>query len=180
MNRHDRKAWASARSMADLGEGVVAWLNGDLTETPGHMGPPDDETIPLIFTLSLINRSGFVTDNSQRGGSNSEAAWDAWVSGFASPATMASLRKAVAGTDLILTACRGRVHQCGRELVPRLLRFLMPCPGRDARSSWADRSPHISGELADAWYATIADPGPDRNDRLWPALRDALTAEVTP
>src|ERR1035441_5983858 len=65
MSKRDAARWASARNMADLGELVIAWLNGEITQTPGHCGPPDDETGPLRPALTVLNRGGFVTDNSQ-------------------------------------------------------------------------------------------------------------------
>lgn len=178
MNRHDRKAWASAQTMADLGERVVAWLNGDLTETPGHMGVPDDETIPLIFTLSLINRSGFVTDNSQLAETRDGNTWGAWVAGFASDRILARIRAAAEGTPLSVAACRGSAHECGAQRLTWCPSFLRPCPGRGARGFWADRCPAVAGELRGAWYVTVADPEPGRNDVLWPVLRDALCTEV--
>lgn len=170
MNRADRRRWRQARTLADLGELVVAWLNGDLIETPGHMGPPDDETIPLIFTLSLINRSGFVTDNSQRADSLNGNTWGAWVAGFAPGAVLARIRAAAEGTPLTVAACRGGVHECGAQRLVWCPSFLRPCPGKEARGFWADRCPEVAGEIRDTWYVTAADPEPGRNDRLWPAL----------
>ncbi len=35
MNRADRKAWRSARTLADLGELTARWIEGDLGEHPG-------------------------------------------------------------------------------------------------------------------------------------------------
>jgi hypothetical protein len=64
MSRKDAARWKSAQSMAGLGELVIAWMNGDITQTPGHCGPPCEETYPLIPALTVINRGGFVTDSS--------------------------------------------------------------------------------------------------------------------
>jgi hypothetical protein len=154
MNRRDRAAWKSAVTWADLGERVVGWLNGRITQTPGHLGPPDPETIPLIPALTAANRAGFVTDNSQ----SADGPWEAWVVGFASDATLAGLRAAVAGTPLILTACRDREHACQWRR----------CPRQELLGYWAARCPRA--ELAAAWWVVITDPEPGRNDRLWPAL----------
>jgi hypothetical protein len=52
MSRRDRERWASARRWADLGECVVSWLYGEIVQTPGHCGPPCDETLPLIPVLA--------------------------------------------------------------------------------------------------------------------------------
>jgi hypothetical protein len=57
-----RRAWASAVTWADLGERVVSWLHGGIRQTPGHCGPPCEETIPLVPVLTAACRAGFVTD----------------------------------------------------------------------------------------------------------------------
>jgi hypothetical protein len=159
--------------MADLGELVVAWLNGEIEQTPGHGGPPDPETIPLIPALTLANRAGFVTDNSQLAESIDGRTWCAWVSGFTTDEGLERLRKALAGTGLEMAACRGRVHECSKRL-------FWPCPGDESVSFWLDRCGRVAG-LADVWTVMLGDPEPGRNDRLWPALeRFALAAEVTP
>jgi hypothetical protein len=163
MNRRDRAAWKSAVTWTDLGERVVDWLNGRITQTPGHLGPPDPETIPLIPTLTALNRAGFVTDNSQ----SADGPWQAWVSGFATDATLAGLRDAVAGTPLILTACRDREHACQWRR----------CPRREVLGSWLDRCRHVAG-LDGAWWVEITDPDPGRNDRLWTALATFADWEV--
>ena len=74
MRKSDRKAWASAASLKDLGDRVVGWLNGGIQQTPGHVGPPDPETIPHVPVLTRVNRAGFVTDNSQSATTRAEAA----------------------------------------------------------------------------------------------------------
>jgi hypothetical protein len=161
VRRADRAAWRSARTLADLGELVTRWPNGQLQQTPGHLGPPCAETIPLIAALTAANRAGFVTDNSQQAGRDGARVWEAWVCGFATDDTLARLRAAVAGTPLILDACRGRVHgghRWGR------------CPRREVTGFWLRRCPGASRELAVTWHVTITDPAPGRNDRLWPAL----------
>jgi hypothetical protein len=160
MRRADRAAWRSARTMADLGELVTRWLNGQLQQTPGHLGPPDPETIPLIPALTLANRAGFVTDNSQAADRDGARVWEAWVSGFATDDTLARLRAAVAGTPLVLAACRGREHGPHRW---------RRCPRREVLGFWLDRCRHVAG-LNAAWWVTITDPEPNRNDRLWPVL----------
>jgi hypothetical protein len=173
MSRKDAARWKSARTMTDLGELVIAWLNGEITQTPGHCGPPDDETYPLIPALTVINRGGFVTDNSQLAESLNGETWNTWVDGFATAATLAKLRAAVAGTPLVLTACgrarHGSYHECGRN------RFqLPPCPRGPVTDFWADRCPQAAGALWSAWWVRVEDPEPGRNDLLWTTLTEAL------
>lgn len=55
------KNWSSARTFADLVDLNVRFLRGELTETPYHLGPVDDETIPLLSRLVRVNQLGFVS-----------------------------------------------------------------------------------------------------------------------
>jgi hypothetical protein len=113
MKRADRKRWAGARSLADIGALTVAWMHGDLDQTPGYCGPPDPETVPHFHALEAANLAGFVTDNSQSASSAAEAEqcgweWNAWVCGFTDDATLHCLRALIDGTPLALEAwCRG-------------------------------------------------------------------------
>jgi hypothetical protein len=162
--------------MDDLAELVVTWLNGDLQETPGHGAPPDPETIPLVPALTVINRGGFITDNSQLAETRDDGrAWNTWVSGFATDATLARLHRAVRGTPLTMTACRGKLHECGRTGFFTFNRRLnlWPCPSREVLGNWSGACPHVT-ELDDAWYVQVEDPQPGRNDLMWPALVNAL------
>ena len=145
MKRADRAAWRSATTMADLGELVVAWLNGQLQQTPGHSGPPYVETIPLIPALTLANRAGFVTDNSQAAGGHEGRAWEAWVTWFATGDTLARLRAAVAGTPLILTACREHEHGA---------HYWSPCPRREVLGFW----PIAAATPAASWQTPGTSP----------------------
>ncbi len=170
MSRKDAARWRSARNMTDLGELVIDWLNGDITQTPGHCGPPCDETVPLIPALTVINRGGFITDCSQLAESAGGRSWNTWVEGFAGDATLAALRRAVDGTPLELHTCRGKVHGCR----PIRSRF-QPCPRGDVTDFWTSACPDASGDLWGSWWVYIEDPEPGRNDLLWPALTAALS-----
>jgi hypothetical protein len=148
--------------MTDLGELVVAWLNGDITQTPGHLGPPDPETIPLIGALTLANRAGFLTDCSQQAGEHEEGyLWEAWVTGFASDATLERLRSMATRAGLGFGACRRRQH-CDHKQ-----QGWSHCPWRECVGFWSHRCPAVWSELVGAWYVGIHDPEPGRNDRLW-------------
>ena len=174
MSRKDAARWASARNTADLGDLVIAWLGGDVTQTPGHCGPPCRETIPLIPSLTLANRAGFVTDNSQRAGSRRGRTWNAWVSGFASDDTQALLCEATYRTPLDLDSCRGDVHGChGKPW------GAAACPAATLAAFWADACPAVAAELADSWWVYIEDPEPGRNTVLWPALEAFAVSAVT-
>jgi hypothetical protein len=162
MSRRDRERWASCRRWADLAEGVVAWLHGEIVQTPGHCGPPCEETIPLIPVLTAVNRAGFITDNSQAGDDPEK---DAWVCGFVPHRLMRQLRAAIEGTPVILEQyCQGREHHGCRT--PKWL-F---CPLPDNADFWAERCPWLADQIRTAWFVTVADPEPGRDDRLWPVL----------
>ena len=157
MSRKDAARWAAANNMNDLGKLVIAWMAGEITQTPGHCGPPCAETIPLIPVLTAVNRVGFVTESSQRAGARRGRTWNTWVCGWASAATATRLREAAAGTPLEMDAC-SRADRCG------------DCPREKCTSFWADACPDVAEDLRGAWWVYVEDPEPGRNDVLWPAL----------
>lgn len=69
MSRADRRAWAEARTVADLSQLMARWLDGDLKSWPGNAPGygPDDETRSLVPALAAANRAGFLTTCSQPG-----------------------------------------------------------------------------------------------------------------
>ena len=69
MPRSDRRAWQSARTLADLGHLMALWLEGEISSWPGYAPSwgPDDETTDLVPTLAALCRTGFVTTGSQPG-----------------------------------------------------------------------------------------------------------------
>jgi hypothetical protein len=169
MNRRDRARWRNAQTLDDLGELVIAWLNGEMKQTPGHLGPVWDETLPLIPALTAANRAGFITDNS----SPAADAWgdpsEASVSGFVAPdrltGDLANRGFPWLHKGLVVTVCRYGVHECGKTKPWELW-----CPGREARGWWSRACPAVGRQLADAWYVQLGDPEPGQNDRLWPLL----------
>jgi hypothetical protein len=169
MPRADRARWAAASSLADLGEMNVAWLHGEIRQTPSRCGPPQDETIPHVEVLAAVNRAGFVTTNSQSAITAAEAAehgWmecEAWVCGLAGDETLGRLRAALAGTPLLIGWTRGRESH-GTEC--RYARRAW----RDETHFYSDRCPDAAAGLRAAWWVIISDPEPGRNDRLWPAI----------
>jgi hypothetical protein len=196
MNRHDRKRWASAQTLADLGALMIAWLNGEMRETPGHLGPPCEETISLIPVLIACNRAGFVTIGSQPGKVETCAGGlceqRAGVEGIADAAALARLREAIKGTGLRLITHRaprrqwrwsGATHEdamvvtrdCGEDFTQfgATLSRGLACDMAGARS------PEACEAVIAAWQVTIIDPEWGRNSVLWPALERfaAMSAE---
>ncbi|URN11353.1 hypothetical protein LUW77_03420 [Streptomyces radiopugnans] len=101
MSRTDRKAWAQARTIADLGELTARWLEGRIGSQPGYMPNcgPDEETTVLVPALAAANRAEFLTTNSQPGseGRGADGRWwvqRAAVCGFADPPVADRIRRA--------------------------------------------------------------------------------------
>jgi hypothetical protein len=67
MKPQEQRRWSAAKNLAELGELTALWLEGELEETPGHGGPPAEETRPFVPILAATNRAGAVTVNSQPG-----------------------------------------------------------------------------------------------------------------
>jgi hypothetical protein len=178
MSARDAARWGGCLDMADLGAMVIAWLNGEVAQTPGHCGPPCAETIPLIPVLTAVNRAGFVTDCSQLAETRSDGrSWNTWVSGFASDDTQARLCEATWRTPLDMDSCHAAaaVHGCQGKPWGGA-----SCPAAECAGYWADACPFAAGALADVWWVYIEDPEPGRNDRLWPALEAFAGSAVQP
>jgi hypothetical protein len=166
MTAADASRWAAARTLPDLAALCIAWLDGDVSETPLYEGPPCEDKASLAAVLTAVNRAGYVTDNASRAGSDEsgEDVWNAWIEGFAGDATEARLREAVRGTSLTYGAYR------------------RPGPLRGGIAedwdAWMDLCPSALHVLYRAWYVVIEDPRPGRDDLLWPALEAFAAGEV--
>ncbi|CAL9677820.1 hypothetical protein SUDANB105_08131 (plasmid) [Streptomyces sp. enrichment culture] len=66
--RLDRR-WKTAATLADLGDLMALWLEGEIASWPGYAPGcgPDEETRELIPTLAAANRAGYITIASQPG-----------------------------------------------------------------------------------------------------------------
>lgn len=169
MGRRDSARWASAQDLGDLGELVIEWLEGRIHMTPGHLAPPDPETIPLVPALTVANRAGFVTNGSQLARFNETGCHrccgsHAWVEGFATDDVMDRLLIATMHTSLRILSCRGNLHCDHREA------GWMRCPWEECVEFWAECSPAVRLALRECWYVIVLDPEPGRNVHLWPTL----------
>jgi hypothetical protein len=149
VNRADRKRWASARTLGDLGELTAQWCAGDIAQTPAHCGGPAAETLPYLQLLAAVNRRGFVTTNSQAAGRT----WNAWVDGFATPDTLSRLAACIGGSPLTAEA-----HSRGAT--------------REERYWYCRSCPSAKAAIKGARFIELADPQPGRNSLLWPALAE--------
>lgn len=109
MSRTDRRTWAGARALTDLGELTAQWLEGRIGSQPGYVPNcgPDDETRELIPALAAANRAGYLTTDSQPGSDGPGHDGRRWqqraaVQGFATPTTLARLRHAAARHGLLI------------------------------------------------------------------------------
>ena len=148
----DAYRWASARTLPDLAALCIAWLDGEVYETPLYEGAPCEDKLSLATILTAVNRAGFVTDNAGRAGQYESA----WVEGYADDATEARLRATVAGTPL--TYCANRRFDPLREGVA------------EDWDAWTAFCPAAEAALIGAWFVAIEDARPGRDDVLWPAL----------
>jgi len=196
VNRADRQRWASARTLADLGNLTALWLEGEIASQPAYAAGcgPAPETERLIPVLAACNRAGFVTNCSQPGYWG-DGTWDqrAAVEGSATPEVLGRILRETDGTGLIVTAqrasrwctgysrayvvtwCQGRAYTSfGARLSRRHI--------RDPHVGYGICHPAAVSALCSALQVTVIDPQWGRNDLLWPALERfaALPREARP
>jgi hypothetical protein len=200
MNRSDRQAWQSARSLADLGELTAQWIEGTIGEQPGYCGPSDlDDPERLVPVCTALCRAGFVTTQSQEafdGAGYDGAHWEqrAAVEGFAT-GEMAARLLAVAyrnrlcvishgpstlprwgvryGTAVAVTRRAGRDYTGFGTLLSR----------GHVRGVYGDLHPDAVGAVCSAWQVTVIDPAWGRPGALWRVLQDVIVpgpAEAPP
>ena len=200
MSRADRRAWEQARTLAELGELTVRWLEGDIASQPGYMPNcgPDPETAGLIPTLARLNRAGYVTVGSQPGMAPTEGydgrLWSqrAAVSGFADDATGARILTAVERTGQLVLIAHNTPPK--RRWWPRRrpsMGMAVTAAGHGhrvhthfgARMSLGDVEGCFGGlgrdgfaAVRDAHQVTVIDPVWGRDEYLWHVL-DAVTVD---
>ncbi|MGW0904989.1 DUF6919 domain-containing protein [Streptomyces sp. NPDC002853] len=186
--RADRRLWAAAQSFAELGELMARWLEGDLSVWPGYAPGygPDDETSELIPVLAAANRAGFLTDQSQPGcdGPGFDGArWQqrAAVSGLVADVRLLSRIRRVCEDAGLLVMLFSPTQGLWSHEVPVSFRdgvtvtsFGRELSARERRFVWRGIGRSVMAQVVDAWQVTIIDLEDGRNDRLWPALAEAL------
>lgn len=192
MSRQDRDRWASARTLADLGELTARWLEGTVASQPGYCGPSDIEDPALVPLLATLNRSGFVTTGSQIGECGDGWEQRAAVEGFASRLTAQTLAEAAdcAGMIAVLHPAgslpRWRYRYGKSVTVARVNGEHCTAFGVQV-SRCHIRSPHLGygichpdavRDLCSACQVTLIDPDWGRPDALWTALAGAVTAPL--
>lgn len=186
--RADRKRWAGARTLADLGGLMAGWLEGDVALWPGYQpgASPDEETSELIPLLARANRAGFVTDASQPG--LDEPGFDgrrweqrAAVSGLIGDEQLLFALARVAEALQLTILVRTSSEKSRRPGVTATKADGESCTWfgdglsrRELRHMWQGVSGAALDEVTAAWQVTLVDPQYGRNDRLWTALEAAL------
>ena len=188
VRRADRRLWASATSLAEVGEVMGLWLTGAIASRPGYYGVVDvdeDDAPGLTRALTALCWAGAVTDGSQAGhdGPDSDGVtWTqlAWVDAFMTPDLADRLRRAAEGTSYRVVS-----HTRGGEMLTVTWVDGEPVTGAGWRSP---RGPSMTyyraavgtrawGDLRRAAQISIVDTVPGRNT-LWAWLTDLLAEEV--
>jgi hypothetical protein len=60
-----KQLFSQIQNFAELCKVNILFLRGEIPMTPYHLGPIDEETVPLVEKLVEINRLGFLTISGQ-------------------------------------------------------------------------------------------------------------------
>lgn len=191
MSRADRRRWKSARTIADLGELMALWLEGEIASRPGYQPRfgPDEETGHLVPTLAALCRAGYVTTCSQPGfaGTGANGLWweqRAAVELVVTDAVLFHRLVDAAHAAGMLVRINDHRHDGGVQEKPVVVTTCDGEPmtafgGRISRADMAIEWPGLDSGLYDqvthGTYVSIVAPeyGP-AGERLWTAL-DFLT-----
>lgn len=190
--RADKRRWAEAQSLSDACALAALWLDGELVWHPAEGGrTPDEETADLIPVLAAANWAGFLTDQSQPG-SDEVIDGEHWVQraavqGFIRDRQLLTrIRKIGEDPDLLVMLFR----PCGDlwlNETPATFRdgvcvtsFGIEQSAGHLERVWRRIGPAAMAEVVDAWQVAIIDLQDGRNDRLWPALTEALAPDSAP
>lgn len=181
--------WKKATSVAELGQLMADWLEGRLGGwTPGYLDDrPDEETNHLIPILAACNRAGFVTTNSQPG-HQPQRGYDgrmwrqrAWVKGWVADGALLNKVRTAAKRAGMTAIAHGPSSRGGNwiPLVEADGEIQMAAGDylghrRVINSEWRGVGRHATNELRHATYLELIDPVWGRDDRLWPALAQAV------
>lgn len=179
--------WKKAQSVAELGHLMADWLEGRHNAySPSSLSnEPDEETLPLVPILAACNRAGFVTTDSQPGdkGIDDGVTWEqrAAVTGWVADKRLLDrirLNARRAGLDIV--AHRPDSGWRDGAAVTRVdgkdYTWFGRTEGRRKQVAfeWAEASGQAMRELRRSTYITIFDPVWGRDNRLWPALQQAV------
>ncbi|MGW0999225.1 DUF6919 domain-containing protein [Streptomyces sp. NPDC002523] len=186
MSRADRRRWAAARTLADLGELMALWLEGEIGSRPGYQPRygPDEETEHMVPILAALCRAGYVTTCSQPGlaGPGYDGRW--WEQRAAvelvvtDPYLKSRLLEAARGAGMVVVVndyVRGGVQDRRVPVTTRDGERVTSFGGRIGRADMAIQWPGLNGRLYEqvthGTYVSVIAPeyGP-AGERLWEAL----------
>lgn len=192
VKRRNRKLWASARNLDDLGECMALWVEGSIASCPGYHGRTDLPTPELTALCTDLCRAGVVTVQSHPGMEwHDNVAWYGrsriCIEAFTDDAGLARLREACDGTDLMVVAHRtparrwfGRTEGPDIPLVQWDYRTVLTLCHPIDRSYVGTMWDGISGEafdaVLDAWQVAVIDPEWGRNEHLFDTLTSRFLA----
>lgn len=186
--RADRRRWAEAQTLPELGELMALWLEGELSTWPGYaVAGPDEETIDLVAVLARANRGGFITDQSQPGVDKLGADGRRWVqraavSGLVRDERLLDQLMAAAdrhGLTMLVSHADGPYRDAVTVTAvddEPYTGFGAYMPRRTLHQIWPGVSSHVFADIAIAWQVTLIDPRWGEDSWLWPALGQALDA----
>lgn len=180
--------WKKAQSVADLGNLMADWLEDRIPTRPGYCDTqPDEETDHLLPGLVAVCRAGFVTTNSQPG-MPPERGYDgriwrqrAFVEGWIVDGALLTRIRAAAKRAGMTVVAHGSSSR-GGDWIPltdangEMQAAAGDYPGhrRMINTDWRGIGRHATNELRRSTYLTLIDPVWGRDDRLWPALANAI------
>lgn len=176
-------AWTRATSLADLGRLTADWLEGRLGgECPGYCDTTTDpETKHLIPTLARVNRTGFVTSNSQPGEKHPQQRQRAAVDGYINdPHLFRRITDEAVRANLTVVVERPGDHNRGFVVTQQKRRiggwrdltwFGLSVPRQErVEVDWHETGRGAVHEAGQAICLTLIDDTWGRDDRLWKAL----------
>lgn len=171
--------WNSASTLDDLALATIAFLHGELQETPSHGGEPDEETAELIPVLTSINRAGLVTTGSQPGHMDEwgQSMQRAYLCVICDEQSAYDLWASVSLTDLVCIKIPPGAE--GDGPIPVTFDDGKPFTwvgryGPDEVDFYRNGSPELEAVLDGAWQLQIFDPTWGRKGRLWEVLEALL------
>ena len=176
--------WRDTRTIADIGQVMARWLTGEVRYWSGHGDGIDSETRHLLPTLVALNQAGVVTTNSQPGydGTGYDGAhWrqKAWLTAIVDDRSPLLGRLILSAEAAGMTVLRGNRHHGQTVLTDRNGEPWTDIRGRIPRNhlarEWHGLSRQGLKELrTHGAVLHIVDPVWGRDDRLWPALANAI------
>lgn len=176
----ERRRWAAAHTIEDLGHLTAAWLEGAIDYQPGYIGGPEQETQPITGHLAGYNRNGFLTTASQPGiPTKAGSGQRAWVEGFCTEQAAERIHRAAMHTELIALYARGAYRSNSARIAVTTiddndLTFAGPMTVDYINEYYARDCPQALITLHHAWQFALVDPQWGRNTLLWDLLTDAL------